>query len=99
MKDGLLASLCNNDIQKSSSSDIVGVDVGLLNWMMLSNGEIIDRPRFLASSERVKRLQRSLSRKKKGSSNREKARIQLAKSWRKVRLQRDDYCQKITSSF
>src|SRR5215467_11558514 len=90
---------CNNDIQKSSSSDIVGVDVGLLNWMMLSNGEIIDRTRFLgASTERVKRLQRSLSRKKKGSRNREKARIQLAKSWRKVRLQRDDYCQKITTS-
>jgi putative transposase len=90
---------CNNDIQKSSSSDIVGVDVGLLNWMMLSNGEIIDRPRFLgASTERVKRLQRSVSRKKKGSRNREKARIQLAKSWRKVRLQRDDYCQKITTS-
>jgi putative transposase len=90
---------CNNDIQNSSSSDIVGVDVGLLNWMMLSNGEIFDRPRFLgASTERVKRLQRSLSRKKKGSRDREKARIQLAKSWRKVRLQRDDYCQKITTS-
>jgi putative transposase len=43
-------------------------------------------------------LQRTLSRKKKGSRNREKARIQLAKSWRKVRLQRDDYCQKITTS-
>ena len=40
---------CNNDIQKSSSSDIVGVDVGLLNWMMLSNGEIIDRPTFLGA--------------------------------------------------
>jgi len=66
---------------------------------MLSNGEIIDRPRFLdASTERIKRLQRSLSRKKKDSRNREKARIQLAKSWRKVRLQRDDYCQKITTS-
>ena len=39
---------CNNDIQKSSS-DIVGVDVGLLNWMMLSNGEIIDRPTFLGA--------------------------------------------------
>jgi putative transposase len=87
------------DIQKSNSNDIVGVDVGILNWMMLSNGEIIDRPRFLgASTERVKCLQRTLSRKKKGSRNREKARIQLAKSWRKVRLQRDDYCQKITTS-
>jgi putative transposase len=89
---------CNNDIQKSSSSDIVGVDVGLLNWMMLSNGEIIDRPRFLGAFLRIKQLQRSLFRKKKGSRNREKARIQLAKSWRKVRLQRDDYCQKITTS-
>jgi putative transposase len=42
-------------------------------------------------------LQRSLSRKKKkGSKNREKARIQLAKAWRKVRRQREDFCQKIS---
>jgi putative transposase len=36
--------------------------------------------------------------KKKGSKNRQKAKIALAKAWRKVRLQRDDYCQKTTTN-
>ena len=42
----------------------------------------------------ITKLQRTLSRKEKGSKNGEKARIQLAKAWRKVRNQRLDYCHK-----
>ena len=90
---------CDNNIEKSSSNDAVGVDVGLLNWMTLSNGEIIDRPRFLKEAiDRIKGLQRDLSRKKKHSRNWERARIKLAKAWRKVRLQREDYCHKVTTN-
>jgi putative transposase len=86
----------NNHTNKDDS--VVGVDVGLTNWMTLSNGQVIDRPRFMAKSiEKIKRLQRILSRKKKGSKNRNKARIHLAKAWRKVRLQRQDYCHKVTT--
>jgi putative transposase len=51
---------------------------------------------FKAQEKHIKELQKSLSRKKKGSHNREKARIQLAKAWRRVRRQREDYCHKIS---
>jgi len=62
----------------------VGIDRGLLNLVALSDGTIIENPRHLKKSvEKIKALQRELSRKKKGSHSREKARIQLAKTWRR----------------
>jgi len=73
----------------------VGVDVGLLNWMTLSDGKKIQNTLdFEAQARNIKELQRSLSQKNKGSKNREKARIALAKAWRKVRRQRDDFVHK-----
>jgi putative transposase len=75
----------------------VGVDRGITNVVALSNGETIPNPKFLeGSAERIKRLQRELSRKKKGSKKSEKARIVLAKAWRKVRRQRDDFAHKLS---
>ena len=63
---------------------------------MLNNGESIERPRFLETSvENIKRLQRGLSRKKKGSKHWQKAKIALAKAWRKVRLQREVAVRKL----
>src|SRR2546425_8663651 len=56
----------------------VGVDTGISNIVALIDGTLIDNPRFLNGSlERIKSLQRQLSRKKKGSSNREKVKISL----------------------
>ena len=73
----------------------VGIDRGIENLMALSTGEMVENPRFLNRvTVHIKELQRALSRKKKDSRNREKARTQLAKSWRKVRNQRLDYCHK-----
>jgi putative transposase len=53
-----------------------------------------------AAIKKIKTLQRKLlSKKKKGSHNKLKAkRMQLAKLWRKVRLQREDYCHKVTTN-
>lgn len=77
------------------SKDKIGVDVGLENFAMLSNGESIDNPRFLRKSEeRLKLLQRRLSKKKKGSANRRKARFKLAKQHLKVSNQRIDFLHK-----
>jgi putative transposase len=70
---------CDNNVEKSSSNNAVGVNIGLLNWITLSNGEIIDRPRFLKDTIDRISLQRDLSRKKKHSRNWEKARIKLPK--------------------
>jgi putative transposase len=57
-------------------NSMIGIDVGLTNWITLSNGQVIDRPKFLDNSiGKIKTLQRNLSRKKKGSKNRWKAKI------------------------
>lgn len=75
----------------------VGVDVGLLNFATLSDGRAFENPRFLSGSvERIKSLQKQLSRKRKSSNNRVKANVRLAKAWRKVRRQRDDFAHKVS---
>ncbi len=75
----------------------VGVDAGISNVVALSDGTLIDNPHVLGRSvERIKSLQRSLSNKKKGSSNREKAKLSLAKASRKSRRQRDDFAHKLS---
>lgn len=77
------------------ASKPVGIDVGLLNWLTLSNGkEIQNTLDFEVQTRKIKQLQKSLARKQKGSKNREKARIALSKAWRKVRRQRDDFVHK-----
>jgi putative transposase len=64
----------------------VGIDVGLDRLAVTSDGEIIANPRFLGAKERhLARAQRALSRKRKGSANRAKARHRVAVLHRKVR--------------
>ncbi len=61
-------------------SNSVGVDLGVINLATLSNGRTFENPRYLDNSvTRIKTLQRRLSRKLKGSNNREKAKFLLAK--------------------
>jgi len=91
----------DDEIEKPAIADIidttkpVGIDVGLLNWLTLSDGKKIQNTLdFGAQAKKIKQLQRNLSRKQKGSKNREKARIALAKAWRKVRRCRDDFVHK-----
>jgi putative transposase len=88
-----------NMMEKTTNGITASIDVGLHNWIVLNNGKLVERPRFLDTTvENIKRLQRDLSRKKKGSMRWQKAKIALAKAWRKVRLQREDYCQKVTTN-
>ncbi|AFU57833.1 transposase, IS605 OrfB [Candidatus Nitrososphaera gargensis Ga9.2] len=73
----------------------LGIDVGLINWLTLSDGNKIQNPlNFEAQAKKIRQLQRNLARKQKGSKNREKARIALAKAWRQVRRCRDDFVHK-----
>jgi putative transposase len=80
------------------SDKSVGVDMGITNAIALSNGGLIEGPRFLRKAEeRIKELQKALSKKKNGSKRREKAKILLAKAWRKVRRQRNDLAHKVSN--
>lgn len=76
----------------------VGIDLGLKDFAITSDGEVFDNPKWLRKQEqKLKKAQRNLSRKKKGSKNREKARIKVAKIHEKITNQRKDYLHKISS--
>ncbi|PGB01423.1 IS200/IS605 family element RNA-guided endonuclease TnpB [Bacillus toyonensis] len=76
----------------------VGIDVGLKDFAILSNGAKYGNPKWLRKAEkRLAFLQRSLSRKKKGSSNRNKARLQVARLHEKIANQRNDFLHKVSS--
>jgi len=81
------------------SNQKIGIDVGIENFATLSNGEVVANPHFLIKAEKMlKRLQRRLSRKVKGSNNRRKARFRLAKQHLKITNIRTDWLHKLTKS-
>lgn len=84
-------------VSMNNNNTSVGIDLGLTTLATLSDGKEFENPRHLQQSvTKIKQQQRNLSRKTKGSNNRRKARILLAKTWRKVRRQRDDTAHKIS---
>jgi putative transposase len=73
----------------------VGVDFGLSSLVALSDGTLIEAPRSYRNAEsRLRRVQRSLSRKRRGSRNQEKARRRVASACERVANQRRDYAYK-----
>jgi len=79
--------------------EIVGIDVGIKQLTTCSNGDVVYNPKFINRYEhRLKRSQQSLSKKKKGSFNREKQVVKVAKIHRKIKASRLDGIHKMTSS-
>ena len=75
----------------------IGVDVGLKSYLVLSDGETFERTRFFHDSQKkLKRAQQELSRKKKGSKNRQKARLKVAKIHDKISRQRSYFQHQIS---
>ncbi len=78
----------------------IGIDLGLMALIATSEGEEVPRPRFLRKAgRRLKRLQKSLSSKRKGSENRWKARKRVASLHSKVARQRADFNHKLSRKF
>ncbi|MEU6725221.1 transposase [Nonomuraea wenchangensis] len=76
----------------------VGIDLGLTHFAVMSDGRKIGNPRFLRRTERrLKKAQRALSRKAKGSNNREKAVVQVARVHAKVADARRDFAHKLST--
>jgi len=76
----------------------IGVDVGLKSLAVCSTGETIDNPRWYRTQTRkLRRAQKALSRKVKGSSNRNKARVAVARLHQKVKNQRSDFLHKLST--
>ena len=75
----------------------LGVDVGLKEFVVCSDGYRVDNPKYLRKLEkRLIKLQRDLSRKQKGSNNRYKARLKVAKLHDKIANQRKDFLHKLS---
>ena len=76
-----ISILVDEDIkQLPKSNNKVGIDLGITDFAITSDGEVFENPKWLRKSERrLAKLQRDLSRKKKGSNNRNKARLKVAK--------------------
>jgi putative transposase len=77
----------------------VGIDVGLKAYYTDSEGKTVDNPRHYRKAEqKLKRLQRHLSRTQKKSANRKKARKHLARAHLQVQRQREDFARKTAST-
>ncbi len=75
----------------------IGIDLGIKNYIAFSNGENIDNPKYLNESiEKIKRQSKIVSKKKKGSKNRVRANLRLARTHRKVTRQRNDFLHKLS---
>lgn len=80
------------------TGNCIGLDLGIKDLIITSNGEKFENKRFIKSCEKkIKHLQKLYSRKKKGSRNREKARVRLAIAYEKLGNRRKDYLHKLTT--
>ena len=76
----------------------IGIDLGIKDLAVCSDGERIANPRFIERSEKhLNYLQRQVSRKIKGSNNRRRARLELSRFHERVANRRKDYIHKFTT--
>lgn len=94
-------SICCTDVehkQLQKTNQNVGIDLGLVDFAIMSDGIKIENPRFYEKSEqKLSKLQRELSRKTIGSNRWNKARIKVANLQKHISNQRSDFLQKLTT--
>ena len=96
-------SLCCTDVEIDpfeKNGSVVGIDLGIKEFCITSDGNMIPNPKYLKKSlGKLARLQKELSRKSKGSLNRNKARIKVARLQEHIANQRKDFLQKLSTEF
>ena len=86
------------DLTLPKTGKYVGVDLGVKDIAITSDGYKFANPRWIQKSEKkLKRLQRELARRKRASKRRERTRLRLARQHAKVANQRKDWLDKITT--
>ena len=95
-------SLCCVEVEiepETKTGSVVGIDLGIKGFATTSDGEVIGNPKYLNKSlDKLAKLQRELSRKTRGSSNYNKARIKVVRLHEKIANQRKDFLQKLTTT-
>ena len=95
-----ISILCevSEPIKLLASSHNIGIDLGIKNFAITSEGNIIDNPKYYHKYEKkLAKLQKKHSKKKKGSKNRDRARIKVAKFYEKITNARIDFLQKLST--
>jgi len=93
------AILLKPDLDSINETDILGIDLGCKDLVITSEGEIFSNPKAYRSKiKKLKRYQRIVSRRIKGSNNRQKAKFKLAKLHKKIGDIRKDCTHKMTTS-
>ena len=81
------------------TNSAIGIDLGIKDFVITSDGEVFDNLHFKKTeTKKIKRLQRQLSKKRKGSNNRNKARIRLAKLYKKINDRKQYYLHAVSNS-
>lgn len=81
-----------------TNDNSLGIDFGLTHFLNLSTGEKIESPEYFKKGlENLKNEQRKLNKKKKGSTNREKQRIKVARAYQHISNQRADFLHKLST--
>ena len=89
----ILVEMEDTELKKFEHTDKqVGIDLGVKDFVITSDGEVFENKHFLKKEEKkLKRLQRQLSRKVKGSNNREKQRVKIAKLFERMTNKKETY--------
>ena len=81
------------------TKSVIGIDLGIKDFVITSDGEVFDNLHFNKSeTKKIKILQHQLSRKEKWSNNRNKARIKLAKLYKKINDRKQYYLHAVSNS-
>jgi putative transposase len=85
------------DVPQKEPKTAIGVDVGLKSLVALSTGETVEYPQYyVQAEEKLAVAQRTLSRKKKGSSNGQKAKLKVAKLHQTIQHHRDEFLHQVS---
>lgn len=88
---------CEEQNKLPHSNNAIGIDLGIKEFAITSDGKMIENPKFLRKSEKkLRKLQKDLSRCQKGSNNREKRRIKVARQHEKIANQRKNFLHKLS---
>lgn len=94
-------SICCTDVTVESNKktgNCVGIDLGIKDFCITSDGEKFANPKYLNQSlDKLAKLQRELSRKSRGGSNYNKARVKVARLQEHISNQRKDFLQKLST--
>ena len=95
-----LSILVDGDLthKVKESHHTIGIDLGIKDFIVTSDGEVFENLHFKkCESNKIKRLQKQLSRKKNNSNNRNKARIKLAKIYKRITDKKQYYLHQISN--